>query len=104
MAMEKITKASVTSRAVAEEKSKAEKRFDGLLTHTPLGGGFVAERLHFFMNQKRQTKRIWDFFTKASVPGDVASQYRRPTASSRPRMLARRPRPSWQTLIRFWFS
>ena len=50
MAMEKITKASVASRAVAEEKSKANSRFSDLVMHTPSAAGYVAERLHFFMN------------------------------------------------------
>jgi hypothetical protein len=55
MAMEKITKASVASRAVAEEKSKAKSRFNDLVMHTPSAAGYVAERLHFFMNPTPST-------------------------------------------------
>jgi hypothetical protein len=61
MAMEKITKASVASRAVAEEKSKAKSRFNDLVMHTPSAGGYVAERLHFFMNPTPSTRMYLGF-------------------------------------------
>ncbi|MFZ0527934.1 MAG: hypothetical protein WA776_13485 [Xanthobacteraceae bacterium] len=59
--MEKITRASIASRAVAEEESKAKNRFNDLVMNnsivdTPLAADVIAERLHFFMNPESSNR------------------------------------------------
>jgi hypothetical protein len=49
--MEKITNTSMTSRPA--DNSREKRRFAGLLK-SHLKGRPFAERLHFFMNQKRE--------------------------------------------------
>jgi hypothetical protein len=56
----------VISRAAVAGKARTGKSFDGLLKDTPLTMVCVADRLHFFMNQKPPKQRYLSFADSSS--------------------------------------